>query len=80
MHGGEQKVWELTSIPVATLRTWRVRGGGPPYYKVNRSVLYDLDEVIAWVRARRALSTTDADQKAREAERPAAIKENPASL
>lgn len=59
----EHKTSEVTDIPVPTLRTKRVRGGGPPYYKFGRSVRYDLDEVLAWARARRAMSTTDADQQ-----------------
>jgi hypothetical protein len=57
----ENKTSEVTDIPVATLRTRRVRGGGPPYYKFGKTVRYDLDEVISWARARRALNTADAD-------------------
>jgi hypothetical protein len=62
MFIGEHKTSEITDIPVRTLRTKRIRGGGPPYYKFGRSVRYDLDEVIAWARTRRALNTTDADR------------------
>jgi hypothetical protein len=36
-----------------------------PFYKFGRSVRYDLDEVLAWTRSRRAVSTTDADQRER---------------
>jgi hypothetical protein len=67
MYGDEREVSRITSIAVATLRTWRVRGGGPPYIKANRSVKYDLGEVDAWMRARRAVSTTDADRQAARA-------------
>ncbi len=59
---GENETSQLTDIPVATLRTKRVRGGGPPFYRIGRSIKYDTDEVLAWVKARRALNTTDADQ------------------
>ena len=31
-----------------TLATWRHLCKGPRYYKVGRSVFYDLDEVDAW--------------------------------
>lgn len=31
-----------------TLATWRHLCKGPKYYKVGRSVFYDLDEVDAW--------------------------------
>ena len=48
------------NIPVPTLRTKRIRG--PPFYKFGRSVRYDLDELLAWAKARRALNTTDADR------------------
>jgi hypothetical protein len=54
-----------SGIPVATLRTKRTRGGGPPFYRVGRSIKYDLDEGLAWVRTRRATSTSDADQRER---------------
>jgi hypothetical protein len=58
----ENKASEATNIPVPTLRTKRIRGGGPPFYKFGRSVRYDLDELLAWAKARRALNTTDADR------------------
>ena len=58
----EIKASELTNIPRRTLQTWRVRGGGPPYYKINRSVKYDDAELGDWIRARRVTSTTDADR------------------
>jgi len=47
-----REVSRVTGIPVATLTTWRSRGGGPPFYTpegTNR-VLYELDEVIKWAR------------------------------
>ncbi len=36
----------------------RVTGGGPPYYKVGRKVVYDLEEAMAWISARRQQSTS----------------------
>ncbi len=38
----------------------RVSGDGPPYYEVGRRCLYDLDEVIAWIKSHRRSSTSDA--------------------
>lgn len=58
----EKKTAELMGVDVRALRNWRVRGGGPPFYKVARLVRYDQDEVITWVKARRFTSTTQADQ------------------
>ena len=38
-----KEVEELYGISAATLRTWRSRGGGPPYYQASEKsqVLYD---------------------------------------
>ena len=36
-----------------TLRSWRHRGAGPPYVKLERLVVYDLGDVEAWIEARR---------------------------
>lgn len=45
---------ELYGWPVDTIRSWRLRGIAPPAYKVNGRLMFDLDEVDEWVRARRA--------------------------
>ncbi len=36
-----------------TFANWRSAGGGPPYYKVGGTVLYDDNEVDAWLAERR---------------------------
>jgi len=36
-----------------TMASYRVRGGGPPYYRVGGSVAYALDELDAWIAGRR---------------------------
>jgi hypothetical protein len=61
---GPHRISKLIGVPVPTLRTWRVRGGGPPFYRFRRSIKYEDDETLAWARERRALNTTDADQVA----------------
>jgi predicted DNA-binding transcriptional regulator AlpA len=42
-----------------TLDNWRSKGGGPPYLKLGSRVIYDDDEVDAWLAARRRTSTSD---------------------
>ena len=42
-----------------TFEGWRISGEGPPYMKLGRNVLYDLDVVDAWLDARRRTSTSD---------------------
>lgn len=44
-------------IPKATLATWRVRGGGPPYTKAGARVLYDRADVLAWLEAAKRRTT-----------------------
>lgn len=48
--GREKQVSELTGIPIRTLQRWRLFGGGPEWYRVNRMVLYDLDRVEQFIR------------------------------
>ena len=50
---------ESSGIPVRSLEAWRLRGGGPPYYAVGRAVYYDVDELMAWMRSRRRMRTSD---------------------
>jgi hypothetical protein len=67
--GDEHEASRISGIPVPTLRSNRTRGGGPPFLKLGRSVRYDLDELIAWMRAHRVRNTADATRQktAREA-------------
>jgi hypothetical protein len=43
-----------------TLRNKRVTGGGPPYFKVGRKVLYLPSDLRAFMAARRVTSTSQA--------------------
>lgn len=36
-----------------TLRTWRTKGQGPPFYKLGRKVVYEMAEVAAWMKSQR---------------------------
>lgn len=50
---------EYLGIPERSLSSSRVRGGGPPYYKIGQRVVYDSAELDAWLSARRRTSTSD---------------------
>lgn len=43
----------------STLEKWRLTGGGPPYFKVNGVVLYDLDLFDGWLDGHLRRSTSD---------------------
>jgi predicted DNA-binding transcriptional regulator AlpA len=43
-----------------TLEKLRVLGGGPVYMKIGRAVVYDVDDLEAWLAAHRRRSTSDA--------------------
>lgn len=49
----------VTGLTQAWLERARWEGAGPPYIKVSRKVLYPVDELHAWLRARMRTSTTD---------------------
>jgi len=44
-------------LSVSSLNKYRVHGGGPPYFKIGRRVVYDLAAVDSWL-AERAFTTT----------------------
>ena len=50
-----ERLWSLRDVsqflgvPVGTLYQWRVRGEGPPAFKVGRHVRFDPDRVRAWL-------------------------------
>lgn len=50
----------FTGIAVATLAKMRCVGGGPPFVKAGRKVLYRRGDLIAWLSARRVRNTTEA--------------------
>jgi hypothetical protein len=43
----------------STLAKLRVFGGGPPFYKLGRRVVYDHRDLDNWVAERRRVSTSD---------------------
>ena len=40
---------EFLGVPIGTLYQWRVRGEGPPAFKIGRHVRFDPDRVRAWL-------------------------------
>lgn len=49
-----------TGISKSTLEKLRVTGGGCPYIRIGRIVLYDPDDLDAWLAAHRRKSTSEA--------------------
>lgn len=46
-----QDVSDFLGVPIGTLYQWRVRGEGPPAFKVGRHVRFDPDQVRTWLAA-----------------------------
>ena len=44
---------KLLGLKPNTLRSWRCRRIGPPYYKVGRNVMYCYYELLEWLKARK---------------------------
>ena len=50
----------FTGLAVATLAKLRCLGGGPPYLKLGRKVVYRRADLADWLGARRVANTTQA--------------------
>jgi excisionase family DNA binding protein len=48
-----------TGLAKSTLEKLRVHGGGCPYMRVGRVVVYDPNELDAWLASHRRSSTSD---------------------
>jgi hypothetical protein len=48
-----------TGIPESTLAKMRMRGGGPPYVKIGRSVRYSVSLGLAWMDAHTRRNTSE---------------------
>jgi predicted DNA-binding transcriptional regulator AlpA len=57
----EAQVAEFLGVSVRTLQAWRVRGGGPRYVKIGRSVRHQRRELVAFQQSHTVSSTTEAD-------------------
>ena len=47
----ESQVASLTGLSKGTLRTWRCRRKGPPFRKLGSRVVYDADDITAWIQS-----------------------------
>ncbi len=61
---------ERTRLARATLAKLRVFGGGPPFVKLGAKVLYDADDLSAWI-ATHGKRRSTSDAPARDAPRVA---------
>lgn len=46
-----QQAAELLHKPAGTLRYWRCAGYGPAYAKLGRAVVYNLEDLVDWVKS-----------------------------
>lgn len=53
------EVAEMLRTSPETVRYWRHIGKGPRSFKVGRRVLFDQQDVVAWVEGQRAASSLD---------------------
>ncbi|MFN0193342.1 MAG: helix-turn-helix transcriptional regulator [Aestuariivirga sp.] len=48
-----------TGLAKSTLEKMRIRGDGCPFIRIGRAVLYDPDDLDAWLASNRRKSTSD---------------------
>ena len=56
---GQKQVAEYLGLSARTLERLRLTGGGPPFRKFGRRVLYQWSEVLEWADGKRRTSTSD---------------------
>lgn len=57
----EAQTADYLSISMRTLQAWRVRGGGPVFIRAGRSIRYRRRDLLGWIEANAATSTSEAD-------------------
>ena len=50
---------KFVGVSKRTLEKWRCEGGGPPYLKLGRRVLYCLGDLEEWISRQRRSSTSE---------------------
>jgi hypothetical protein len=50
---------KITTLAVSTLEGLRVRGGGPPFIKLGRRVVYSRNDLLTFARGNVRKSTSD---------------------
>jgi hypothetical protein len=51
------EVAEILRVPVNTLRWWRQRGDGPPFFKVGRHLVTTIGDLRAWIQEQKQQAT-----------------------
>lgn len=54
---GVKEAAGVVGLSPATLNTLRSRGGGPPFYKLGRRVVYRVADLRAWLDSKQVTST-----------------------
>lgn len=59
----EAQAADFLNVSVRTLQSWRVKGGGPLYGKIGRSVRYRQSDLNTYVEENLTTSTSEAGAK-----------------
>ncbi|HEX5086364.1 MAG TPA: helix-turn-helix domain-containing protein [Nocardioides sp.] len=51
------EVAEILRVPVNTLRWWRQRGDGPPFFKIGRHLVTTIGDLRAWIQEQKQQSS-----------------------
>jgi predicted DNA-binding transcriptional regulator AlpA len=54
----QREVAEMLAMTESWVEQMRLRGGGPAFHKIGRSVRYLVDDVLSWVGEQRRCSTS----------------------
>jgi len=57
----EREAADIIRRPGETLRYWRWRGEGPPWFKLGRRVVYDRADLETWIDAQKRSTGTGVD-------------------
>ena len=55
----EEPAADIVDLSVSTLQKMRVRGDGPPFLKIGRSVRYRVSDLQAWAASKRVRCTSE---------------------
>ncbi|MCH7666868.1 MAG: helix-turn-helix domain-containing protein [Acidobacteria bacterium] len=56
---------DYVRLSPATLETYRIRGGGPVFVKLGARVVYQREDLDAWLAERKRTSTSDSGPEER---------------
>jgi hypothetical protein len=60
-----------------TMANWRLKGGGPPFSKIGKKVIYAVSDLLAFIEARKVTSTSQLEYRGRKRGRPPTPKPAP---